>query len=128
MADGRDRVVVEAHALRTATAKAALLHGSRRGPRELRRPYAAILASLVVGALLLVVVWAITTIGALLAEQRRQRALEPGVPHVAAVWAPGGSGWDQPQAHPVTRSKPPKTAITSGTRLTTATISTRSSS
>ncbi|WP_431913190.1 hypothetical protein [Micromonospora carbonacea] len=77
MADSRDRVVVEAHALRTATAKAALLHGSRRGPRDLRRPYATIIASLVVGALLLVAVWAVGTIGGLLAEQRRNRALGP---------------------------------------------------
>ncbi|MFG1653644.1 hypothetical protein ACGFIE_27290 [Micromonospora sp. NPDC049275] len=79
MADSRDRVVVEAHALRTATAKAALLHGSRRGPRDLRRPYAAVIASLVVGALLLVAVWAVTTIGGLLAEQRQKRGLAPAV-------------------------------------------------
>ncbi|MEV7331043.1 hypothetical protein [Micromonospora sp. NPDC093244] len=77
MADSRDRVVVEAHALRTATAKAALLHGSRRGPRDLRRPYAAVIASLVVGALLLVAVWAITSIGGLLAAQRQKRGLGP---------------------------------------------------
>ncbi|MFF5055887.1 hypothetical protein ACFY1S_22165 [Micromonospora sp. NPDC000663] len=77
MADLRDRVVVEAHALRTATAKAALLHGSRRGPRELRRPYATVIASLVVGALLLVAVWAITSIGGLLAQQRQKRGLAP---------------------------------------------------
>jgi hypothetical protein len=94
VADRRDRVVVEAHALRTATAKAALLHGSRRGPRELGRPYAAIIASLVVGVLLLVVVWAITTIGGLLAEQRRQRALEPTVTVIAVAVAdlPLGGG------------------------------------
>ncbi|MEU7755970.1 hypothetical protein [Micromonospora sp. NPDC049171] len=79
MADGRDRVVVEAHALRTATAKAALLHGSRRGPRDLRRPYATVIASLVVGALLLVAVWAITSIGDLLAQQRQKRGLAPPV-------------------------------------------------
>ncbi|WP_433126625.1 hypothetical protein ACQPWW_27955 [Micromonospora sp. CA-240977] len=77
MPDGRDRVVVEAHALRTATAKAALLHGSRRGPRDLRRPYATVIASLVVGALLLVAVWAITSIGGLLAQQRQKRGLAP---------------------------------------------------
>ncbi|MEU8185071.1 hypothetical protein AB0B85_13290 [Micromonospora sp. NPDC049044] len=77
MADGRDRVVVEAHALRTATAKAALLHGSRRGPRDLRRPYATVIASLVVGALLLIAVWAITSIGGLLAQQRQKRGLAP---------------------------------------------------
>lgn len=88
MADSRDRVVVEAHALRTATAKAALLHGSRRGPRDLRRPYAAVIASLVVGALLLVAAWAITSIGGLLAEQRQKRGLGPAA---ATHLAPGSA-------------------------------------
>ncbi|WP_416904812.1 hypothetical protein [Micromonospora echinospora] len=91
MADARDRAVVEAHALRTATATAALLHGSRRGPRQLRRPYAAVVASLVVGALLMVAVWAISTIGELLAEQRRERARSDRVTVVPVVpgLAPG---------------------------------------
>ncbi|MGX4653438.1 hypothetical protein ACWCHM_07100 [Micromonospora sp. SCSIO 07396] len=101
MADNRDRVVVEAHTLRTATAKAALLHGSRRGPRELRRPYAAAIASLVVGALLLVAVWAITTIGGLLADQRRPRAAG-----AVAQFATGTPAVTEP---PVT-SEPPTTA------------------
>ncbi|WP_422769941.1 hypothetical protein ACN28C_24870 [Plantactinospora sp. WMMC1484] len=91
MADSKGRVVVEAHTLRTATAKAALLHGSRRGPRELRRPYAAVIASLVLGALLLVAVWAITSIGGLLAEQRRQRALDRPPPAAVLLPAPPGS-------------------------------------
>ncbi|OZV83945.1 hypothetical protein CA850_04770 [Micromonospora echinospora] len=95
MADARDRAVVEAHALRTATATAALLHGSRRGPRQLRRPYAAVVASLVVGALLMVAVWAISTIGELLAEQRRERARADRVTAVPVVRvpAPGPTGY-----------------------------------
>ncbi|MFC7547915.1 hypothetical protein [Plantactinospora sp. GCM10030261] len=119
MADSKDKVVVQAHGLRTTTALAALLHGSRRGPRELRRPYAAIIASLVIGALLLVGVWAVSTIADLLAEQRRQRAL----PEVAVVRVEPDR-LDQRSA----QSKPPNTAITSGTSATTASISSMSSS
>jgi hypothetical protein len=73
MPDSASRIVVEAHALRSATAKAALLHGSQRSPRELRRPYAGIIGSLIVGALLLVLVWAATKIGNLIEEQREKR-------------------------------------------------------
>jgi hypothetical protein len=71
--DSASKIVVEAHALRSTTAKAALLHGSQRTPRELRRPYAGIIGSLIVGILLLVVVWAATKIGNLIEEQRERR-------------------------------------------------------
>ncbi len=70
MPDVRSRIVVEAHALRAATAIAALLHGSRRSPRELSRPVARLVGSIVVGAVLLLAVWAATKIGTLLAERR----------------------------------------------------------
>lgn len=62
MAEDRDRVVIEAHKLRRATVTAALLHGTRRAPRDLRRPYAAPVASLIVGAVLLVGLWAVNRI------------------------------------------------------------------
>jgi hypothetical protein len=71
--DSASRIVVEAHTLRSQTAKAALLHGSQRTPRELRRPYAGIIGSLVVGIVLVVVVWAATKIGNLIEEQRERR-------------------------------------------------------
>jgi hypothetical protein len=66
MVDAKGKVVVEAHALRRATAMAALLHGSRRGPRELKRPYAALLVGTLLGVALLVVIWAVQRIGGLL--------------------------------------------------------------
>jgi hypothetical protein len=73
MAEAKGRVVVEAHALRKATALAALLHGSRRGPRELRRPYALLAVSVLLGLMLLVTVWATHRIGDLLHQQQRPR-------------------------------------------------------
>jgi hypothetical protein len=66
MPDNRARVIIEAHALRRTTALAALLHGSRRGPRELKRPYATLVMSVLLGALLLVAVWALHRLGGLL--------------------------------------------------------------
>ena len=66
MPDPKGRVVIEAHALRRATAMAALLHGSRRGPRELKRLYAPLIASVILGAVLLLGIWAAHRIGGLL--------------------------------------------------------------
>lgn len=66
MPDLKGRVVIEAHALRRTTALAALLHGSRRGPRELKRPYALLLVSVLLGVLLLVAVWAVHRLSGLL--------------------------------------------------------------
>jgi hypothetical protein len=66
MADSKGKVVIEAHALRKATALAALLHGSRRGPRELKRPFVTLMVGVGLGVVLLVVVWAANRIGALL--------------------------------------------------------------
>lgn len=76
MPDARARVVVEAHALRKSTAMAALLHGSRKGPRDLKRPFAALIVSLVLGALLLLAFWGISRVGDLLQQQRRNRAAD----------------------------------------------------
>jgi hypothetical protein len=74
MPDNKGKVVVEAHALRTATAMAALLHGSRKGPRDLKRPVSLLIVSAIVGALLLVAFWGISRVGSLLQQQKRPRA------------------------------------------------------
>ncbi len=95
--------------MRTATAKAALLHGSRRSPRELRRPYALLIGSVIVGVLLLVVFWATSRIADLLQQQRHRAA--------AAVPAPAAVGYLT--AH----SNPPNTAITNGTSESIVTTS-----
>ena len=70
MSDRVGAVVLQAHALRTGTVTAALLHGSRRSPRDLTRPLRAVIASLVLGAALLVGVVAAVRIDAAL-DQRR---------------------------------------------------------
>jgi hypothetical protein len=100
MADAKSRVVVEAHALRKATAMAALLHGSRRGPRDLKRPFATLVVSLLLGALLLAAFWGINRVGDLLQQQRRDRAADAASATPAAsvdyTWPrsqpPGASG------------------------------------
>jgi hypothetical protein len=69
MSDRTGAAVLEAHALRTATVTAALLHGSRRSPRELTRPLRAVVVSLVLGAALLVAVVAAVRIQAALAQR-----------------------------------------------------------
>jgi hypothetical protein len=74
-------VVVEAHALRKSTATAALLHGSRRGPRDLKRPFATIVVSIVLGAILLLAFWGIHRVVDLLRQQKKPGAMAP----VAAV-------------------------------------------
>ncbi|MGC9668862.1 hypothetical protein ACNTMW_20175 [Planosporangium sp. 12N6] len=74
MADRRDRVVVEAHGLRKATALAALLHGSRHGPRDLKRPYAALVVGVLLGVVLLVALWAAHRVTGLLHQQKAGRA------------------------------------------------------
>jgi hypothetical protein len=66
MPDAKGRVVIEAHALRRAAALAVLLHGSRRGPRDMKRPYVTLVVSALLGVLLLVAVWAAHRLGGLL--------------------------------------------------------------
>jgi hypothetical protein len=115
--DAAARVVVEAHVLRRSTALAALLHGSKRGPRELRRPYATLVVSVLLGGLLLLGVWAAHRIGALLHRQP-----QPGRPAHAVTAIHAG----RPVGYPDTQWKPPTTAMASGTSDSTATSSTRS--
>lgn len=69
--------MVEAHALRKATATAALLHGSRRGPRDLKRPFATLIVSALLGAILLLAFWGIQKVADLMQEQKRSRAAVP---------------------------------------------------
>lgn len=82
MPETRSRVVVEAHALRKATAMAALLHGSRRTPRDLRRPLSLLIVSAILGALLLVAFWGVDRVGDL---QRQKRS---GAGQVESVRGP----------------------------------------
>jgi hypothetical protein len=74
--------VLQAHALQSATVTAALLHGSRRTPRELARPYGPLVAGVVLGLLLLVAVAAAVKIDAALDQRRRPPTA------TAPRWAP----------------------------------------
>lgn len=89
MPDARGRVVVEAHALRKATAMAALLHGSRRTPRDLKRPLSLLVVSAILGTLLLVVSWGVDRVGDLIQQQRRSRAGPQAESILLAQQAPG---------------------------------------
>lgn len=93
MADQRSRVVLEAHALRSATATAVLLHGTRRTARDLRRPFGALIASAILAVVLLVAVAAATLIGDALEQRRlereRRNALPAPVPVATAPVAAG---------------------------------------
>lgn len=71
MSDREGAVVLQAHALRSATVTAALLHGSRRSPRDLTRPLTALVTSLVLAAALLVAVVTVVKVDAAL-ERRAQ--------------------------------------------------------
>lgn len=57
MAEQSPKVILQAHATRAATAMALLLHAGDRGPRESRRPFAPLIAGLVVALVILVAVF-----------------------------------------------------------------------
>jgi hypothetical protein len=52
----RPRVVLQAHATRSLTALALLLHARDRGPRDLRKPLNTLLASFVVAVVIVAAV------------------------------------------------------------------------
>jgi hypothetical protein len=66
MAELRPKVVLEAHATRTAIALALLLHGRDRGPRDRRTPFGPLLAGVVVAAVILLAIFIAGRIGTLL--------------------------------------------------------------
>lgn len=78
MSDRQSKIVIEAHALRSATATAVLLHGSRRGPRELRKPFGTLIASVILAAALLVAVAAASKISDALDKRQQQQQRRPG--------------------------------------------------
>ncbi len=91
MPDADSRTVLEAHVLRSTIARAALLHGSRRSPRQLRRPFGPLLVSVGVGVVLLLAIWAATRIITVMEEREREREQrERSAPVVAVV---AGDEW-----------------------------------
>lgn len=65
----RPKVVLQAHATRSLTALALLLHARDRGPRDLPKPLNSLLASLVVAVVIVVAVAVGDRVGALIGQQ-----------------------------------------------------------
>ena len=66
MAETRPKVVLEAHATRANVALALLLHGRDRGPRDLRKPFGALVAGVAVAAVILLAIFLAGRIGSLI--------------------------------------------------------------
>lgn len=62
----RPKVVLQAHATRSLTALALLLHARDRSPRDLRKPLGTLWASLVVAVVIVVAVAVAGRVGAVL--------------------------------------------------------------
>jgi hypothetical protein len=68
MSDLRPKIVLQAHATRSAVAMAVLLHGRDRNARDARKPFGLLLVGLVIAVVILVAVYITTKIGALPAK------------------------------------------------------------
>jgi hypothetical protein len=65
VSDLRPKIILQAHATRSAVALAVLLHGRDRSARDVRNPFGALVIGLVIGVVILVAVYITTKIGAL---------------------------------------------------------------
>lgn len=68
MTQTRAKVVLQAHATRSLTALALLLHARDRGPRELRKPLNALVGSLVIAVVIVAAVAIGSRVGAMIAQ------------------------------------------------------------
>lgn len=66
MNQSRPKVVLQAHATRSLTALALLLHARDRGPRDLRKPLNTLLASFVVAVVIVAAVAVGGRVGAMI--------------------------------------------------------------
>ena len=65
MNDPRPKIILQAHATRSAVAMALLLHARDRGARDVRKPFGTLIAGLVLAIVILVAVYVATRIGSL---------------------------------------------------------------
>ncbi len=65
MTEVRPKIVLQAHATRSAMALAVLLHARDRNPRDLRKPFGPLIAGLVLAVVILLAVYIATKISAL---------------------------------------------------------------
>jgi len=65
VSDLRPKIVLQAHATRSAVALAVLLHGRDRNARDIRKPFGVLLIGLIIAVVILVAVYITTRIGAI---------------------------------------------------------------
>ena len=64
----RPKVVLQAHATRSLTALALLMHGRDRGPRDMRKPFGTLIASFVIAVVIVVAVAVGDRVGAMIGQ------------------------------------------------------------
>lgn len=65
MSDPRPKIILQAHATRSAVAQALLLHAHDRSSRELKKPFGALIAGTVVAIVILIAFYIAGRIGSL---------------------------------------------------------------
>lgn len=65
MSDPRPKIILQAHATRSAVAMALLLHGHDRSPRDAKKPMTALIAGLVLAVVIVVGVYVASRLGSL---------------------------------------------------------------
>lgn len=66
MAEIRPKIILQAHATRTAIALALLLHGRDRGPRDMRPAFGPLIAGVVVAVVILLAIFIAGRVGTLI--------------------------------------------------------------
>ncbi|WP_157695333.1 hypothetical protein [Nakamurella panacisegetis] len=61
--------MLQAHATRSLTALALLLHGWERGPRDMRKPFGTLIASVVIAAIIVLAVAVGGRVGAMIGRR-----------------------------------------------------------
>lgn len=65
MSDPRPKIILQAHATRSAVAQALLLHAHDRSPREAKKPMTALIAGLVLAVVIVIGFYVASKIGSL---------------------------------------------------------------
>lgn len=65
MSDPRPKIILQAHATRSAVAQALLLHSTDRSSRDLKKPFGALIAGTVVAIVILITFYIAGRVGSL---------------------------------------------------------------
>lgn len=68
MSQSRPKVILQAHATRSLTALTLLLHGRDRSPRDMRKPFGALLASVIIAVVMVVAIGVGDRVGAMISR------------------------------------------------------------